>query len=180
MPAGSSGALTFLATDIVGSVELWQRNEAAMAVALRVHDRMLREIIPEFGGQVIKGSGDGVWAAFTWPAASLDAALAIQAAMRAASWGELGELRIRIVVHSGEAELRDGDYYGPTANRLARLLERAHGGQILVSEATARLAGPRSLEAFTLQSVGELRLRNLREPLPVSYTHLTLPTNREV
>lgn len=165
MPDSSSGPVTFLATDIVGSVELWQRDTVAMSAALAVHDRMLREIIPRYGGQVVKGQGDGVWAAFNEPLAALDAALAIQVAMHATSWGALGELRVRIVVHTGEAELRDGEYYGPTANRLARFIERAHGGQPLVSEATVRLAGPQAMAAFTLQSVGELRLRSLLEPL---------------
>ncbi len=160
-----TGEITFLATDIEGSVELWQRNEAAMSVALARHDRLLRAIVPQHDGQVIKGSGDGIWSVFTHPRRALDAALTIQAAIRSATWDDIGGLRVRIAVHSGEAELRDGDYFGPTANRLARLLERVRGGQILVSEPTVRLTGAEAWATFEVLDIGELRLRNFREPL---------------
>ena len=159
-----SGALTFLATDIVGSLSHWQRNEAAMSIALARHDYLLRDLIAQHGGEVIKGTGDGVWAAFEQPAAALDAALAIQAEIRTTSWGEVGELRVRIALHSGEAEARDGDYFGTNPNLLARLMERARGGQILVSEATVRLANVEGSAAYAIRSVGELRLRGVREP----------------
>jgi len=158
-----SGALTFLATDIVGSLSHWQRNEAAMSIALARHDHLLRELIARHGGQFIKGTGDGVWAAFEQPAAALDVALAIQAGIRTTSWGEVGELRIRVALHSGEAEARDGDYFGTNPNLLARLLERARGGQILISEATVRLANVEDSAAYAIRSVGELRLRGVRE-----------------
>ncbi|MFN8634909.1 MAG: tetratricopeptide repeat protein [Chloroflexota bacterium] len=160
-----SGVFTFLATDIEGSVELWQRNEVAMSVALARHDRILRETVLLYGGRVVKGSGDGIWAVFARPTPAFDAALAIQAAMRATVWGEPGELRVRVAIHAGAAELRDGDYYGSTPNRLARLVERVRGRQILVSEATVTLAGPEATTRFTLRAIGELRLRNMREPL---------------
>jgi class 3 adenylate cyclase/tetratricopeptide (TPR) repeat protein len=157
--------VTLLATDIVGSVELWQRHEAAMSTALAFHDSIMREIVQRTGGNVVKGSGDGVWAVFEQPAEALHAALAIQRTIRATEWGEIGELRVRVAVHSGEAERRDGDYFGPTPNRLARLVERVRAGGILVSQDTLLLAGIDDSSGFVLRSVGELRLRNLREPL---------------
>jgi class 3 adenylate cyclase/tetratricopeptide (TPR) repeat protein len=159
------GTVTLLATDIVGSVELWQRDETAMSAALAHHDQILRETVRGFGGRVIKGSGDGVWSAFEQPAEALHSALAIQKTIQATEWGEIGELRVRVAVHSGGAELRDGDYFGPTANRLARLVERVRAGGILVSQDTLLLAGVDDSSGFVLRSVGELRLRNLREPL---------------
>jgi class 3 adenylate cyclase/tetratricopeptide (TPR) repeat protein len=159
------GAVTLLATDIVGSTELWQRDETAMSAALAHHDQILRETIIGYGGRVIKGRGDGVWSCFEQPAEALHAALAIQKTIRATEWGEIGELRVRVAVHSGEAELRDGDFFGTTANRVARLVERVRAGAILVSQDTLQLAGIDDSSGFVLRSVGELRLRNLREPL---------------
>ena len=160
-----SGALSFLLTDIEGSVELWQRDEEAMSAALARHDALLRGLIEQHNGHVFKGAGDGLWAAFAQPGAALDAALAIQAALQSAAWGELGELRVRVVVHTGDAEYRDGDYFGPTLNRVQRLCEMADGGQILASETTIRLAGPNWSPAASVRSLGELRLRDLRQPL---------------
>lgn len=157
--------VTFLVTDIVGSVELWQRNERAMSGALALHDRILRELVMQHGGHVVKGAGDGIWSTFDAPKQALDVAVAIQTTLRATAWGPLGELHVRVVVHAGPAEYRDGDYFGITTNRVARLLELAKGGQILVSADTIRLAGVESTTAFGMRSLGDLRLRSFRDPL---------------
>jgi class 3 adenylate cyclase/tetratricopeptide (TPR) repeat protein len=154
---------TFLGTDIVGSLSHWQRDEAAMSVALARHDQILREVVARHGGHVFKGSGDGVWAVFPEPGPALDAALTIQSAMRSTSWGTTEDLRVRVAVHSGGAEFRDGDFYGQTPNLLSRLIERVRGGQILVSEATVQRIDVDVATASTIRSVGELRLRGLRE-----------------
>ena len=161
-----AGEFVFLATDIVGSVDLWQRDEPGMSVALAHHDRLLRTIVARHGGRVFKGAGDGVWAVFAQPQGAFDAALGIQAEIGSAFKGSATELRVRVAILAGEAEERDDDFFGPTLNRLSRLIERVRGGQILVSEATVLMAG-REATGFGFHSLGELRLRNLREPLPV-------------
>src|SRR5262245_16589643 len=98
-----------------------------MSDALARHDRILRGLIQQHGGQVVKGSGDGIWSVFEHAGMALDAAVSMQSALRATSWGGLGELRVRIALHTGEAEPRDGDYFGQTPNRVARLIELARG-----------------------------------------------------
>lgn len=160
-----SGAVTFLLTDIVGSVALWQRDQEAMSRALARHDEILKRVIEAHLGHVVKGSGDGLWAVFDHPGQAIRAALAAQAALQGTPWGRLGDLRVRIAVHTGDAEWRDGDYYGPTPNRLARLIELAHGGQILASETSVRLAGDAAPARFL--SFGEQRLRGVRDPIEV-------------
>src|SRR2546421_660966 len=101
-----------------------------MSEALARHDQLLRELVVRHGGHVIKGTGDGLWAAFEQPRAALDSAIEIQDGMRATDWGGIGELRVRIVVHTGDADWRDGDVYDSTANRVARMLELVEGGRI--------------------------------------------------
>lgn len=158
--------VTFLVTDIVGSVELWQRNERAMSDALALHDRILHDLVVRHGGHVVKGAGDGIWSTFEDPKRALDVAVAIQSALHATAWGPLGELHVRIVVHGGPAEYRNGDYFGITTNRVARLLELAKGGQILVAAETVQRAGVEASEAYGMRSLGDLRLRSFRDPLP--------------
>src|SRR4051794_20027226 len=100
---------TFLVTDIVGSSRLWDDHASEMSVALARHDGLLRRLIADHEGRVFKGAGDGVWAIFERAEPALLAALAIQATFRTLSWGDLGEISIRIALNSGVAELRDGD-----------------------------------------------------------------------
>jgi class 3 adenylate cyclase len=122
--------VTFLFTDVEGSTERWRRDEAAMSEALQSHDDTLRSVVDGAGGVVFKHTGDGVIAAFASPLAAVEAAKAAQE--------QLG-LPVRMGVHTGEAQLRDGDYFGTTLNRAARIMDAGHGGQVLLSSATAGL-----------------------------------------
>src|SRR6478735_3498897 len=107
-----SGTVTFLFTDVEGSTRLWEEHPDAMREALARHDEILREAILEHEGHVVKTTGDGVHAAFdTAPAAAI-AALTAQIRFCNTSWGELGPLGVRMGLHTGSAEQRDGDYYG--------------------------------------------------------------------
>ena len=110
------------------------------------------------GGYVVKTTGDGFHAAFAAAHDALDAAVAAQLALVGESWGETGPLRVRMGVHSGPAELRDGDYYGTAVNRAARLMSAAHGGQIVVSLATEELVQESGVELLDL---GEHVLKDL-------------------
>ncbi len=127
----------FFWTDIENSTRLWQRHRRSMARALSVHDAILREHIQRYGGEIVKHTGDGFFAIFRG-GAPLACALEAQKALAAQNWGEIGEMRVRMAFHKGEAEQRGGDYFGPDVNRTVRILSAAWGGQILVSEEAQR------------------------------------------
>jgi len=134
-----SGTVTFLFTDIEGSTRLWQRDEAMMRAAVARHDELLRAAVGGYGGTVFSGTGDGVAAAFGSAPAAISAALAAQAQLAEESWPTPERIRARMGLHTGEAESRDGDYFGTTVNRAARIMAVGHGGQVLCSSATAAL-----------------------------------------
>src|SRR5262245_31643608 len=124
------GTVTFLFTDIEGSTRLWQADEAAMGIAVRRHDQLLQATVRECGGVVFSTMGDGLAAAFPSAHAGLGAAVAAQERLATEGWSTAEPVRVRIGVHSGEVEERDGDYFGTAVNRAARLTAVAHGGQV--------------------------------------------------
>jgi len=161
--AAPSGTVTFLFTDIEGSTRLWQEDEVAMRAALSRHDELLRFAVSEQGGTVISSMGDGIAAAFPAASAAVRAALSAQHMLGAETWPTATPIRVRMGLHTGEAELRDGDYFGTTVNRAARLMAVGHGGQILCSSATAELVP----DTVVLADLGEHRLRDLDRPMHV-------------
>lgn len=124
---------TFLFTDIEGSTQLWDRFPAAMREALTRHDAILRAAAEGQGGFVFKTIGDAFCVAFEQPAQAVRAALEAQRALGAADWGAVGAIKVRMAIHGGIVEARDGDFFGPPLNRVARLRDAGHGGQVLVS-----------------------------------------------
>ena len=158
------GTVTFLFTDIEGSTSLWERHAAQMSVALIRHDALLRAAIVDHGGHVFKTVGDAFCAIFASAPDALAATWASQRAIVSEPWPEATPLRVRMALHTGPAEERDGDYFGPTLNRVARLLSAGHGGQILLSEATAALVRPSLSDGVELRDLGEHRLKDLAEP----------------
>jgi predicted ATPase/class 3 adenylate cyclase len=158
-----SGTVTFVFSDIEGSTRRWQENESAMRGALERHDAIVRSAIAGHAGHVVKHTGDGMLAVFAGAADAVAASVDAQRALRDADWGPL-RLVVRMAVHSGETHDSDGDYFGPTLNRAARLMAVAHGGQILVSSSAAALARDRLDPGVTFVDVGEHRLRDLDRP----------------
>jgi predicted ATPase/class 3 adenylate cyclase len=154
------GTVTFLFTDLEGSTRLWQEHPDAMKGALARHDEILRDAIAAHDGYVVKMTGDGAHAAFAHPREAVDAARDAQRALAAEAWGDPGELRVRMGVHTGPAEQRDGDYFGTAVNRAARVMSAAHGGQVLVSLTTEELLRD-SGAPVELVDLGEHRLRDL-------------------
>ena len=154
-----SGTLTFLFSDIEGSTRRWQENEAGMRGALAQHDLIIRSVIAAHAGHVVKHTGDGVMAVFTRATDGIAAAVEAQQSLRSADWGQL-EITVRMAVHAGDAQQRDGDYFGSTPNRAARLVAAAHAGQILVSSAAAALAREGLDPGIILVDIGEHRLRD--------------------
>ena len=157
-----SGTVTFLFTDIEGSTRLWQADETAMRSALTRHDELLRHAVAAHDGIVFSSMGDGIAAAFSTASAAMAAALAAQRMMGAEAWPTVSPIRVRMGLHTGEAELRDGDYFGTAVNRAARLMAVGHGGQVLCSSQTAGL-----VNGVELVDLGSHRLRDLSEPIRV-------------
>jgi class 3 adenylate cyclase len=162
-----TGTVTFLFTDIEGSTKLWENYPWQMQHALKRHDEILRATMKEQGGYVFKMVGDACCAAFIYPGEGLGAALAAQRTLFAEQWPEAIELRVRIALHAGTAEERDGDYFGPSLNRIARLLSVGYGGQVLLSSATHNLLRDH-LELVDRQArlldLGEHYLKDLTHP----------------
>jgi len=157
------GTVTFLFTDIVGSTMLWETQREAMRVSLKRHDALLRQCIERHRGLVVKTTGDGFHAAFTNPSDAIEAATAAQRALHDEPWPQ-APIRVRMAVHTGTAELRDRDYYGPTVNRAARLAALAHGGQTLLSEITHDLCRDLAPAQTTFRRLGEHHLKDLARP----------------
>jgi predicted ATPase/class 3 adenylate cyclase len=152
------GTVTFLFTDVEGSSRLWDEFPDAMGPALARHDAVLQEAVVAHRGFVVKTTGDGIHAVFATARDALDAAVAAQLGLLGEPFGEAGPLRVRMGVHTCEAEYRDGDYFGSEVNRAARLMSVAHGDQVVVSLVTSGLVRDGSVG---LVDLGEHRLRDL-------------------
>jgi predicted ATPase/class 3 adenylate cyclase len=172
-----AGTVTFLFTDLESSTRLWEQHPEAMKGALARHDVILRDAVQGRGGQVVKTTGDGVHAAFGRAEDAVAAAVEAQLALDAESWGETGPLRVRMGLHTGTAESRDGDYFGPALNRAARLMSAAHPGQMLCSQTTADLVRDSLPLSIGLVELGAHRLQDLaRAEILFQVTHDDLPT----
>src|SRR6266699_2070785 len=138
-----SGTITFLFTDIEGSTKLWEDQPDTMRLSLARHDALLRAAIETNGGTVFKTMGDAFCAAFSTAPQALEAALTAQKSLHQVKAGVGSDLmlKVRMALHTGAAEQREGDYFGQPLNRVARLLAVGHGGQVLVSEATQAVLG---------------------------------------
>ena len=163
-PEQASGTLTFLFTDLEGSTRLWEQFPHAMKPALERHDAILRAAVAGSNGQVVKTTGDGMMAVFASAVGGLSACLTAQRGLVDEPWGEMGALRVRMGLHSGEAQTRTGDYFGPTVNRAARIMAVGHGGQVLLSAAAAALVIDQLPDGATLLDLGEHRLKDLERP----------------
>ena len=147
--AAPTGVVTFLFTDVEGSTRRWETDAEVMRQALAAHDAVLRAAIESHRGYLFKHTGDGVCAAFASPKSAVDAAVAAQRKL---------ELPVRMGLATGEAELRDEDYFGAVLNRAARVMAAGHGGQILIDAATVEL-----LSGVELADLGARRLRDARQ-----------------
>src|SRR5215207_927695 len=136
-----SGTVTFLLTDVEGSTALWEQAPAEMRAALARHDALFDQAVEAHGGVHIRprGEGDSRFAVFASATDSIAAAVSIQRACAAEPWPTPRPIEVRIGLHTSEADPREGDYYGAAVNRCARLRSAGHGGQTLLSEATAAL-----------------------------------------
>ncbi len=126
-----SGTVTFVFTDLEDSTRLWEEHPDAMRVALARHDAILREVVEAHAGTVVKSTGDGAYAVFGVAADAVRAASAVVVALHRAEWAATGPLKARLGVHTGSAEHRDDDYFGPALNRA-----------VAIDDDRARRSGP--------------------------------------
>ena len=159
-----SGTVAFLFTDIEGSTFRWEAYPAAMKEAVRRHDALVRASIERHGGTVFKTVGDAFCAAFHGVPDAAAAALDAQSALAAEDWDQVDGVRVRMAIHAGEADQRDGDYFGPNLNRVARLLAIGHGGQILFSSPAKHLAQTALPNGASLRDLGDHGLKDIAAP----------------
>jgi predicted ATPase/class 3 adenylate cyclase len=158
-----SGTVTFLFSDIEGSTERWEAYRKAMKAAVARHDELMRAAIERYGGYVFKTVGDAFCAAFSDASHALHAALDAHVALAREDFSAVDALRVRMGLHTGSAEERDADYFGPAVNRVARLMSIGHGGQLLLSGITHELVHNDAKDVM-FSDLGLHRLKDLAEP----------------
>ncbi len=155
-----TGILTFAFTDIEGSTARWERDRPAMTGAVRRHDAIVRAAIDEHAGQIFKTIGDAFCSAFARPEDAVAAMLAMQRHLASEDFSSVDGLRVRAAIHSGSADARDGDYFGPAVNKVARLLALGHGAQVLLTHETATLVSGALPVGASLRELGAYHLKD--------------------
>jgi class 3 adenylate cyclase len=153
---------TLLLTDIESSTAHWEHDPEVMAATVGRHDDIVRGAVEACGGRFVRhrGEGDSTFSVFDDAAAALDAAVSLQRALIAERWVTTEPLRVRVGIHTGEVEIRDGDYHGRAINRTARVRGLAEGSTILATAAAVDAAGDVPQDAV-LVDLGEHPLRGL-------------------
>jgi predicted ATPase/class 3 adenylate cyclase len=159
-----TGTVTFVFSDIEGSTQRWETYRKTMDAAVKRHDAHLRAAMESRGGYVFKTVGDAFCVVFARVSDAVAACAHAQRALSAEDFSSVDGLRVRFALHTGEAVERNGDYFGPAVNRVARLMSIGHGGQVLVSGVTRDLARSDLPDGTTLVDLGSQRLRDLTEP----------------
>jgi class 3 adenylate cyclase len=164
------GTITFVLTDLQGSTQAWERQPKAMRSAMARDDAILASLVSDHAGALVEAGreGDSVLAVFRTAGAAAACALDVQNSFASKSWTEGLELKVRIALHTGEVQLRDGRYFGPALNRCARLLATCHPGQILLTKATEAMLADEIPTGASLQDLGLHRLKDLTRPEQVS------------
>ncbi len=156
--------VTFLFTDIEHSTQRWERDRSAMMYAVQRHDELMRGAINASDGHVFKTVGDAFCAVFKRPTNAVVAAIEAQRRIFNEDFSAVGGLRVRMALHSGTADERDGDYFGPALNRVARIVSIIYGGQVVLSEVTCLQVRDELPGDTTLVNLGAHRLKDLAEP----------------
>ena len=159
-----TGTVTFVFTDVVGSSGTWESHHEAMQTAMADHDTIVAGEVESNGGVLVKQTGDEVFAVFASAFDAVSAAAGIRRVLNSHDWESLPSFEVRIGVHTGEAGLRDGDYFGSSVNRAARVMSIAQAGEMLVSSATQEIIRDRLATGLTLVDHGERELRGMLRP----------------
>ena len=175
-----TGTITYLFTDVEGSTPLWQQHPGEMNNVMARHDSLMISAVETNGGTVVRprGEGDSIFAVFPRATDALGAAHAAQQLLSREKWPDGISINVRMALHTGESELRDHDYYGNVVNRCARIRSIAHGGQVLISEATAQLVQDDLSGEISLRELGSHRLKDLQRPEQIfQLIHPDLPAD---
>jgi predicted ATPase/class 3 adenylate cyclase len=164
IPKLPSGTVTFLFSDVEGSTRLLTRLPGRYAEVLAQHQRLLRAAFEEHGGREVHTEGDAFFVAFARAGDAIAAAVGAQRSLASQHWPEDVEVRVRIGVHTGEAEVREDDYVGLDVHRAARICGAGHGGQVLISSSTRELVADELPDDVALRDLGEHRLKDLDRP----------------
>ncbi len=159
------GSVTFLLTDIEGSTELLSRLEDRYGALLMELRRLLRATVRRFGGREVDARADEMFAVFERASSAIEAAIAIQRAVRSHSWTDGAEVLLRIGVHRGRPTLTDSGYIGLAVHTAARVCSAAHGGQIVLSSAAREAIEGSLVDGVALRTLGSWRLHGLPEPM---------------
>jgi predicted ATPase/class 3 adenylate cyclase len=170
-----TGVITFLLTDVEASTRRWEQEPDAMREAMLAHDQIFEHAVRINNGFVVKprGEGDSGFSVFPRATEAVAAAAEFQRAVEKTDWSTASPIRARLALHTGEADLRSGDYYGSTVNRCARIRAIAWGGQSLLSLATAQLVRENLPTGIHLRDLGQHRLKDLS--LPEHVFQLVIP-----
>ncbi len=160
------GVVTFVFTDVEGSTRMWEEAPELMSRALEQHDEIIETAVEAHDGVCVKprGEGDSRFIVFGDPGDALRAVAEFQTLLAATDWATAQPIRVRVALHTGSAELRQGDYFGSAVNRAARLRAIAHGGQTILSRSTWELVHDRVPDGVSLRDMGEHGLKDLTLP----------------
>ncbi len=165
MPGALSGTVTFLFTDVEGSTRLVRDSgDERWAELLENHRRLLRRAFEAHGGREVGTQGDSFFAVFARASDAAAAAVDGQRALEVHSWPSDGRVRVRIGIHTGEAVADGENYVGHEVHRASRICDAGHGGQIVLSQATAELVRENLPPGALLSDLGEHRLKDMGEP----------------
>jgi predicted ATPase/class 3 adenylate cyclase len=156
-----SGTVTLLFSDIEGSTRLLERLGQRYDDVLEQHRRIVREAVAGHGGHEVRTEGDAFFVAFARAGDAVRAAVAAQRGLARSEWPPGVAVRVRVGVHTGEPRVMGADYVGIDVHRAARICSAAHGGQVVVSEATERLLAGQPVDGVALRDLGEHRLKDL-------------------
>jgi predicted ATPase/class 3 adenylate cyclase len=159
-----TGTVTFLFTDIEGSTRLLQALGDRYPAVLDEHAAIVRRAVAEGGGVEVSTHGDAFFVAFRSPAGAVRAAVAAQQGLASHDWAPGPPVRVRMGVHTGDGTLGGDDYVGIDVHRAARIADAAHGGQVLLSDATRGLVRHALPAGASLRDLGAHRLRGIAEP----------------
>ncbi len=172
--SGAKGTLAFVFTDIEGSTRMWESHPEAASAAIWQHDQLLSRALQ--GGDIFKTAGDAFCVAFPTVADALEACVTAARAVNSEPWPDALPIRVRFALHAGAAQIRDGDYFGSTLNRTARILSTIHGGQIVLSEVAYGLCRDTLPDGVEVLSLGDHRLKDLaRSEQLYQVCHADLP-----
>jgi class 3 adenylate cyclase len=159
-----TGIVTFLLSDVEDSTKLWEQHPEAMKLALARYESLMRQAIESAHGQVFKTMGDSFFCVFVKATDAVRGAVSAHQALRAEAWSETGPLPVRMALHTGEADLRDGHYGGGALSRVVRLLTAGSGGQTLLTLPTQELVNASLPVEVELRDLGERRLKDVPTP----------------